>query len=139
MRRHPDTSVRPLCVAAMVALLPLGACHTRGAASAAAPLLTSLSPTQVTVAGGNAGLLTLKGRGFDSLNTVHFGALRIPGVPRTNDSLMQFAVPTDNTFLPGRGPSPVQPLAGGRYDVRIETKGGVSNALPVTLAAGGAR
>lgn len=125
--------------ATLVALLPLGACHMRGAASDAAPLLTSLSPTQVNVAGGSAGTLTLKGRGFDSLNTVHFGALRIPGVPRTNDSVMQFAVPTDNTFLPGRGPAPVQPLAGGRYDVRVEAKAGVSNALPVTLTTGGVR
>lgn len=122
--------------AVTMTVLLLGACHARGTS---APLLTSLSPEQVSVAGGSAGLLTLKGRGFDSLNTVHFGALRIPGVPRTSDSVMQFAVPTDNTFLPGRGPAPVQPLAGGRYDVRVEAKGGVSNALPVTLTAGGAR
>jgi hypothetical protein len=126
-------------VATLVALLPLGACHTRGAARDAAPLLTSLSPVQVNVAGGSAGTLTLRGRGFDSLNTVHFGALRIPGVPSTNDSVMQFAVPIDDTFLPGRGPAPVQPLAGGRYDVRIEARGGVSNALPVTLTTGGVR
>lgn len=123
-------------VAMAVVLLPLAACHAR---STAAPLLTSLSPVQVNVAGGSAGTLTLRGRGFDSLNTVHFGALRIPGVPRTNDSVMQFAVPTDNTFLPGRGPTPVQPLAGGRYDVRVEAKGGLSNALPVTLTTDGVR
>ncbi len=128
--------VSPVMPAVVMAALSLGACHARGTS---APLLTSLSPAQVNVAGGSAGLLTLKGRGFDSLNTVHFGALRIPGVPRTNDSVMQFAVPTDNTFLPGRGPSPVQPLAGGRYEVRVEAKGGVSNALPVTLTTGGAR
>ena len=123
-------------VAMAVVLLPLAACHAR---STAAPLLTSLSPVQVNVAGGSAGTLTLRGRGFDSLNTVHFGALRIPDVPRTNDSVMQFAVPTDNTFLPGRGPTPVQPLAGGRYDVRVEAKGGLSNALPVTLTTDGVR
>lgn len=123
-------------VAMAVVLLPLAACHAR---STAAPLLTSLSPVQVTVAGGSAGTLTLRGRGFDSLNTVHFGALRIPDVPSTNDSVMQFAVPTDNTFLPGRGPTPVQPLAGGRYDVRVEAKGGLSNALPVTLTTDGVR
>ena len=119
-----------------MALLTLAACHAR---SATVPLLTSLSPTQVSIAGGNAGTLTLKGRGFDSLNTVHFGALRIPGVPRTSDSVMQFAVPTDDTFLPNRGPSPVRALTAGSYDVRVETARGTSNALTVTLTAGGAR
>ena len=126
--------------AAMMVLVPLTACHARGATSAGAPpLLTMLSPTQVSITGGNAGTLTLRGRGFDSLNTVYFGALRIPGVPRTNDSVMQFAVPTDNSFLPDRGPAPVQPLASGRYDVRVQTARGTSNALSVTLSAGGAR
>jgi hypothetical protein len=102
-------------------------------------MLASLSPTQVSIAGGSAGMLTLKGSGFDSLNTVHFGTLRIPGVPRTSDSVMQFAVPTDDTFLPNRGPAPVRALSAGAYEVRVETKRGVSNALPVTLTAGGVR
>jgi hypothetical protein len=128
--------VSPALAMMMVIAAPLAACHAR---SATVPLLTSLSPTQVSIAGGNAGTLTLKGRGFDSLNTVHFGALRIPGVPRTSDSVMQFAVPTDNSFLPDRGPAPVQPLANGRYDVRVQTARGTSNALMVTLTAGGAR
>ena len=128
--------VSPALAMMMVIAAPLAACHAR---SATVPLLTSLSPTQVSIAGGNAGTLTLKGRGFDSLNTVHFGALRIPGVPRTSDSVMQFAVPTDNSFLPDRGPAPVQPLANGRYDVRVQTARGTSNALTVTLTAGGAR
>lgn len=123
-------------ITSAMALLTLAACHAR---STSAPLLVSLSPVQVSVAGGNAGTLTLKGHGFDSLNTVHFGALRIPGVPRTSDSVMQFAVPTDDTFLPNHGPTPVQPLASGRYDVRVQTARGTSNALTVTLTAGGAR
>lgn len=114
----------------------LAACHVRGTA---APLLTSVTPSQITLAGGNAGLITVKGRGFDSLNTVHFGALRIPGVPRTSDSVMQFAAPTDNTFLPDRGPSPVQPLASGAYELRIQNTRGTSNAMTVTLIAGGIR
>lgn len=126
--------------AAVMVLVPLAACHARGGAGTSAPpLLTALSPTQVSITGGNAATLTLRGRGFDSLNTVHFGTLRIPGVPRTNDSVMQFAVPTDNAFLPDRGPAPVQPLASGRYEVRVQTARGTSNALSVTLSAGGAR
>lgn len=126
--------------AAALVLVPLAACHARGATrESAPPLLTAVTPTEVSIAGGNAAMLTLRGRGFDSLNTVQFGTLRIPAVPRTNDSVMQFAVPTDNTLLPDRGPAPVQPLASGRYDVRVQTARGTSNALSVTLSAGGAR
>ncbi len=124
--------------AAMMVLVPLTACHARGGTSASAPpLLTALSPTQVSIIGGNAATLTLRGRGFDSLNTVHFGTLRIPGVPRTNDSVMQFAVPTDDTFLPNRGPAPIQSLSSGRYNLRVENRFGTSNAISVTLIAGG--
>ena len=116
--------------------LALTACHARGPA---APLLTAVSPTQLSLAGGQVGTLTVRGHGFDSLNTVHFGALRIPAVPRTNDTLMQFAVPTDDTFLPNRGPAPVRALSAGTYDVRVETARGVSNAMTITLVSGGVR
>jgi hypothetical protein len=85
-------------------------------------------------------MVTVHGRGFDSLNTVHFGRLRIPAVPRTNDSIMRFTIPADDTFLPNRGGAPVLPLASGTYDLRIETARGLSNALPVAVtAAQGAR
>ncbi|WP_291276500.1 IPT/TIG domain-containing protein [Gemmatimonas sp.] len=128
-------STRP--VPAFATAMWLVACHAR---PGGAPLLTSVTPTAVTLTGGAVAMLTVRGRGFDSLNTVHFGRLRVPGVPRTNDSTMRFAVPADDAFLPGRGGAPVLPLASGTYDLRVENASGTSNALAVTVtAAQGAR
>lgn len=114
-------------------VLALAACQRL---SGAAPLLTAVSPDSVNIGGGNAPLLTVRGHGFAARNTVHFGALRVPDVPSTNDSTMQFSVPTDDTFLPNRGPVPVTPLAAGKYDVRIQNERGTSNAIVVTLVGG---
>jgi hypothetical protein len=100
----------------------LVACHAR---PSGAPLLTSVTPTAVTLTGGVVAMVTVRGRGFDSLNTVHFGRLRVPA---------------DDAFLPGRGGAPVLPLAPGTYDLRVENASGISNALAVTVtAAQGAR
>lgn len=118
--------------------LSLGACYARAGTSA--PLIVVIAPDTVNIGGGAAPMLTIRGRGFAVRNTVHFGALRIPDVPRTSDSVMQFAVPTDDTFLPNRGPVPVTPLAAGRYEVRVENAAGTSNAVAVSLrSAQGAR
>ena len=117
--------------------LTSSACHAR---AAVAPLISSVAPDTVTIGGGTAPLLTVRGRGFAARNTVHFGALRIPDVPRLSDSVMQFAVPTDDTFLPDRGPVPVTPLAAGRYELAIANAAGTSNSVVVTLLGGrGAR
>lgn len=117
------------------------ACHRRTAvAPVVAPVVTAVTPDTVRVGDGAAPLLTVRGRGFAARNTVHFGALRIPDVPRTSDTLMQFAVPTDDTFLPDRGAAPVSPLAAGRYELRIANAHGTSNVVAVTLVnARGAR
>lgn len=131
--------VRALCASCVGALaLSLGACYARAGTSA--PLIVAIAPDSVNIGGGAAPMITIRGRGFTARNTVHFGALRIPEVPSSSDSVMQFAVPTDDTFLPNRGPVPVTPLAAGRYDVRVANAGGTSNAVAVTLrSAQGAR
>jgi len=122
---------------ALVSALPLAACHARAAAS---PLVSSVSPDTVQIGNGAMPLLTVRGHGFGERNIVHFGALRIPDVPRSSDSVMQFAVPIDDTFLPDRGAVPVTPLGAGRYDLRIANERGTSNAVTVTLVSrGGAR
>lgn len=122
---------------ASVSVVSFSACRARIAVS---PTISGISPDTVTIGGGTAPLLTVRGRGFAERNTVHFGALRIPDVPRVSDSVMQFAVPTDDTFLPDRGPVPVTPLAAGRYELAISNSGGTSNAVVVTvLGARGAR
>ncbi|WP_461413178.1 hypothetical protein [Gemmatimonas sp.] len=131
--------MRALCAASVSAVaLSLGACHARAGTSA--PFIIAIVPDSVNIGGGAAPLLTVRGRGFAARNTVHFGALRIPDVSRTSDSIMQFAVPTDDTFLPNRGPAPVTPLAAGRYEVRVANAAGTSNAVAVMLrSAQGAR
>ena len=84
-------------------------------------------------------MVVATGAGFDSLNTVHFGAVRLASVRRTSDSTLQFSVPLDDTFVPDRGERPVLPLAPGRYEVRVETARGVSNAKMFVLSGGGVR
>lgn len=122
--------------AAVLAIVTMAAaCRT---ATPGGPLLTSVAPTQLSIGGGAAPTVTVRGHGFDKLNMVHFGKLRIPDVPSLNDSTMQFAVPTDDTFLPDRGPAPVQALASGTYDVRVQTARGTSNSLTISLTAVGA-
>jgi hypothetical protein len=117
----------------LVAGLGLAACHAQ---SGSAPILTSLSPTAADITSGNPVEITVRGAGFDSLNTVHFGRLVIPSVARSNDSTLRFGIPTDDTFLTDRGPAPVQPLASGTYEVRVETRKGRSNPLPITVVNG---
>lgn len=125
------------------ALVPVAVCVTLSAAMAScqmrtngAPLLTRLSPVRADMTGGTVVELTVTGTGFDSLNTVHMGRLVIPAVPRLDDSTMRFAIPADDRFLPNRGGAPLTPLAGGTYEVRIETKKGMSNALSLVLVNG---
>jgi hypothetical protein len=118
----------------LCAAFALTACHRQ---SGSAPLLSAVAPDIVNIGGGRVSMLTVRGHGFERTNTVHFGALRIPDVPRTNDSVMQFAVPTDDTFLPDRGPAPLKALGAGRYDLRIANRRGTSNAVVVTLTSGG--
>jgi hypothetical protein len=108
------------------------ACHAQ---PSGAPLLTRVTPGTVTLAGGTVSTVTVHGRSFDSLNVVHFGRLRVPSVPRTNDSTMRFSIPTDDTFLPNRGGAPVLPLSAGSYDLRVENARGTSNALVVIVTA----
>lgn len=126
-----QTLWRSLAIA--TTLVALGACHAQ---SNGAPIITSLAPITADITSGNHVEVTVRGAGFDSLNTVHFGRLVIPSVPRTNDSTLRFGIPTDDTFLTDRGPAPVQPLAGGTYDVRVETRKGRSNALTMTVVNG---
>lgn len=112
------------------AALALSACHAQ---SGRAPIITSVTPATANITNGIPVEITVHGAGFDSLNTVHFGRLVIPSVPRLNDSTMRFGVPVDDTFLTDRGPAPVQPLASGAYDIRVESRRGRSNALRIML------
>lgn len=136
-RRAPTLARQTAYALPLAGGLFLAACHRR---AAVVPVITAVAPDTVRLDTGAVPLLTVRGRGFAERNTVHFGALRIPAVPRTSDTLMQFAVPVDDTFLPDRGAVPVSPLAAGAYALRIANDDGTSNAVTVTLVHGrGAR
>lgn len=124
---------------AMATLLLLSACATRSADVRMVPRLDAMSPDRAAVGNGAIVQVTVTGAGFDSLNTLHFGALVIPGVPRTGPGTLRFTVPLDDTFLPNRGGAPLQPIAPGTYPVIVETARGRSNALVFTLQPGTAK
>ncbi|MFN5598338.1 MAG: hypothetical protein ACK5AK_03055 [Gemmatimonas sp.] len=123
-----------------LAVVLLGGCASRSASTlSVTPVLASLAPSSADVSGGNVVVVTATGRGFDALNTVHFGRVRLMSVPRTSDSTVQFTVPTDDTFLVDRGATPVMPLPAGRYEVVIETARGKSNGMVFELRGGAVR
>lgn len=123
-----------LAGAQLATLALLAGCAWRGVSGA--PMLASLAPDTGDVHDGKVMVVIARGAGFDSLNTVHFGRIRLMSVPRLTDSTLQFTVPTDDTFLPDRGARPIVALADGRYDVVVETGRGKSNAVPFTLTGG---
>lgn len=117
----------------LLGALVTGACATRTATPASAPVIVSLSPDQAMVANGAVVQVLVTGTGFDSLNTLHFGSLVIRGVPRTSPTTLRFTVPTDDTYLPNRGGAPLTPIAPGPYDVMLETTRGKSNVKVFTV------
>jgi len=119
---------------ASVILLPLlVGCHHRGRA---VPVIESLTPNAADVSRGSLTDVTVAGRGFDSLNTVHFGRVLLRRVPRTSATSLRFTVPRDDEQIPNRGAAPVTPLASGTYLVTVSTLQGTSNELPFTLMGG---
>lgn len=118
----------------VVALAVMG-CMRRGAV---APWVEAVSPSSGRVATGQLLEVTVRGRGFDSLNTVHFGAVVLSAVPRRSSTELRFVVPPDDTFLRNRGGAPPHPLPAGTYDVRVQTARGMSNGVPFVLSNSGA-
>ena len=116
----------------LLTLLPVfAACHQRGSV---APVIERLTPATADVSRGAMIDVTIAGRGFDSLNTVHFGRVLLRQVPRTSPTSLRFTVPRDDEQMQDRGAAPVVPLASGMYSVSVTTKRGTSNALPFTLS-----
>lgn len=124
---------RALVVTALSCLVPLAACHARGAA---VPVITALTPARADVSRGDVVDVIIAGRGFDSLNTVHFGRVRLRQVPRQSSTSLRFIVPRDDEQVPDRGGAPVLPLPTGTYEVRVSTAHGTSNALSFALVGG---
>ncbi|MBM4192768.1 MAG: hypothetical protein FJ202_00110 [Gemmatimonadetes bacterium] len=105
----------------------MAACRPQGLS------LGRLSPAVGTVSRGEVVEVVITGRGFDSLNTVHFGPIELRNVPRRTATEIRFVVPIDDSMRPLRGEAPPQPLTTGPYDVSITTSRGRSNALRFML------
>lgn len=124
---------RALLSMALACLTPLAACHARGAA---VPVIASLTPDRADLSRGDLVDVVIAGTGFDSLNTVHFGRVRLRQVPRQSSTSLRFMVPRDDEQVPDRGGAPVLPLPTGTYEVRVSTAHGTSNALSFALVGG---
>jgi|GEM_PF-2425025 len=115
------------------------ACH-RGAGRSGAPMLEHLTPDRGDVSRGAVVEVLVQGQGFDSVNTVLFGAVTLRQVRRVSPTTLRFTVPLDDAQRVGRGEAPPIALSAGVYPVRIATARGTSNTLSFTLErVGGAR
>jgi hypothetical protein len=123
----------------IASLLPLafvaGACGLFHRSKQAEPAIESLRPDSVFVAPGAVVEIVVNGRGFvpgsPGRNTVRFGTVRLTNVPASDDGRVIRVVVPDR--VPSGGDAAPLPLETGRYDIRVETSAGTSNAMAVRV------
>ena len=103
--------------------------------SAGAPYIESVRPDSVMLAPGAVVQVVVRGRGFTpgtpGRNTIRFGQATITDVPASDDGReIRMAIPDR---IEGRGDAAPLPLEAGRYDLRVETSAGRSNAVSVRV------
>jgi hypothetical protein len=112
-----------------------GACGLFHRSPAASPAIESLRPDSVFVAPGAVVEIVVQGRGFvpgtPGRNTVRFGTAKITNVPASDDGRVIRVVVPDR--VPSGGEAAPLPLETGRYDIRVETSAGTSNAMVVRV------
>jgi len=112
-----------------------GGCGLFHHASATSPTIDSLRPDSVFVAPGAVVEIVVQGHGFapgtPGRNTVRFGAARLTNVPASDDGRVIRVVVPDR--VPSGGEAAPLPLETGRYDIRVETPAGTSNAVVVRV------
>jgi hypothetical protein len=112
-----------------------GACGLFHRSHAASPAIESLRPDSVFVAPGAVVEIVVQGRGFvpgtPGRNTVRFGTAKITNVPASDDGRVIRVVVPDR--VPSGGDAAPLPLETGRYDIRVETSAGTSNAMVVRV------
>lgn len=121
----------PLVSLAFVA----GACGLFHHANEASPEIESLRPDSVFVAPGAVVEIVVQGHGFipgtPGRNTVRFGTVKLTNVPASDDGRVIRLVVPDR--VPSGGEAAPLPLEMGRYDIRVETSRGTSNAMVVRV------
>jgi hypothetical protein len=112
-----------------------GACSAFHRSNEATPTIDSLRPDSVFVAPGAVVEIVVQGRGFvpgtPGRNTVRFGTVRLTSVPASDDGRVIRVVVPDR--VPSGGEAAPVPLETGRYDIRVETSAGTSNAMVVRV------
>ena len=102
------------------------------AASADTPVITSISPDSGPAGTAYPIEITIEGRGFlDSTNVVTFGTVTIADV-RSSQARTRIVVNLPKQ-TPASGEVPPSPLLPGRYEIRVRTPAGVSNAINFNL------
>ncbi len=98
-------------------------------------MIDSLRPDSVFVAPGAVVEIVVQGRGFapgtPGQNTVRFGSVRLTNVPASDDGRVIRVVVPDR--VPSGGDAAPLPLETGRYELRVETSAGTSNAMVVRV------
>jgi hypothetical protein len=112
-----------------------GACGLFHHAGDGSPTIESLRPDSVFVAPGAVVEIVVQGRGFvpgtPGRNTVRFGTVKLTNVPASDDGrVIRVVVPE---HVPSGGDAAPLPLESGRYDIRVETSSGTSNAMVVRV------
>lgn len=124
---------RATSIASLVFLA--GACSAFHRSHASTPTIDSLRPDSVFVAPGAVVEIVVQGRGFvpgtPGRNTVRFGTVKLTSVAASDDGRVIRVVVPDR--VPSGGEAAPVPLETGRYDIRVETSAGTSNAMVVRV------
>lgn len=128
--------IAPRRAASLLSLVFLaGGCGLFHHANAASPTIDSLRPDSVFVAPGAVVEIVVQGHGFapgtPGRNTVRFGTAKLTNVPASDDGRVIRVVVPDR--VPSGGEAAPLPLETGRYDIRVETPAGTSNAMVVRV------
>ncbi len=121
---------------ALLSVLALGVGCSALRRGPAAPHIDGITPDSVAIATGAVVEVVIRGRGFvpgsPGRNTVHFADLALADVPASPDGRQIRLVVPDR--MPLRGDAAPLPLEAGRYDIRVHTALGVSNAVVLRVS-----
>ena len=103
--------------------------------SSGGPFIETVQPDSVMLAPGSVAQVLVRGRGFapgqPGRNTIRFGEATITNVPASADGREIRVVIPDRVEV--RGDAAPLPLEAGRYNLRVETSEGLSNAVSVRV------
>ena len=122
-------------IARAMTVLALCAACMHAHPSAADPYIETVRPDSVLLAPGAVVEVILHGRGFTpgppGRNTIQFGDATITNVPASADGTeIRLTIPDR---VPLRGEAAPLPLEAGRYNLRVQTTSGTSNAVSVRI------